>query len=126
MRPELAELLQKHLANKAPTAPAFNAPEDRRQFAGMFKADLAATGILYCDKSGRYADFHGLRHTFISNLANGGVHPKVAQALARHSTITLTMDRYTHQYHRQRGGSSGRATRLVGPAGRFGGRNGDG
>jgi hypothetical protein len=24
------------------------------------------------------------------------VPPKVAQALARHSTITLTMDRYTH------------------------------
>ncbi len=27
---------------------------------------------------------------------NGGVQPKVAQALARHSTITLTLDRYTH------------------------------
>jgi len=33
---------------------------------------------------------------FISNLANGGVHPAVAQSLARHSTITLTMDTYTH------------------------------
>src|SRR5262249_32847197 len=41
-------------------------------------------------------DFHALRHTFITNLANGGVHPKTAQALARHSTITLTMDRYSH------------------------------
>lgn len=38
----------------------------------------------------------GLRHTFISNLARGGVHPKIAQQLARHSTITLTLDRYTH------------------------------
>ena len=28
--------------------------------------------------------------------ARGGVHPKTAQALARHSTITLTMDRYSH------------------------------
>ena len=26
----------------------------------------------------------------------GGVHPKTAQTLARHGTITLTMDRYTH------------------------------
>jgi hypothetical protein len=43
-------------------------------------------------------DFHALRHTFISNLAAGGVYPKTAQALARHSTITLTMDRYTHRY----------------------------
>lgn len=41
-------------------------------------------------------DFHALRHQFISNLARGGAHPKEAQALARHSTITLTMDRYTH------------------------------
>jgi hypothetical protein len=28
--------------------------------------------------------------------ARSGVHTKVAQALARHSTITLTMDRYSH------------------------------
>jgi hypothetical protein len=33
---------------------------------------------------------------FISNLAGSGVHPKLAMELARHSTITLTMDRYTH------------------------------
>jgi hypothetical protein len=42
------------------------------------------------------AIFHALRHTFISNLAAGGVHPKTAQRLAQHSTITLTMDRCTH------------------------------
>ena len=42
------------------------------------------------------ADFHSLRHSFISNLARSGVHPKDAQALARHSTIVLTMDRYSH------------------------------
>jgi len=48
------------------------------------------------DGDGRVVDFHALRHTFITNLARGGVHPKLAQALARHSTITLTMDRYTH------------------------------
>jgi len=46
--------------------------------------------------TGRVADFHSLRHSFISNLARGGVHPKVAQALARHSTIVLAMDRYSH------------------------------
>ena len=41
-------------------------------------------------------DFHALRHQFISNLARVGAHPKEAQTLARHSPITLTMDRYTH------------------------------
>ncbi len=48
------------------------------------------------DNAGRVIDFHALRHTFITSLARGGVHPKLAQALARHSTITLTMDRYSH------------------------------
>ena len=46
--------------------------------------------------NGEVADFHALRHTFITLLASSGVHPKVAQQLARHSTITLTMDRNSH------------------------------
>jgi integrase len=62
----------------------------------MIRFDLEAAGISYVDDAGRYADFHALRHTFITNLARSGVHPKVAQDLARHSTIQLTLDRYTH------------------------------
>ena len=31
-----------------------------------------------------------------SLLADGGVHPKVAQTLARHASITITMKEYTH------------------------------
>lgn len=52
--------------------------------------------LQYLDDSGRVFDFHALRHQFISMLARAGVHPKTAQELARHSTITLTMDHYTH------------------------------
>jgi integrase len=37
-----------------------------------------------------------LRHTFITRLARSGVVPAVAKSLARHSTIVLTMDHYTH------------------------------
>ncbi len=48
------------------------------------------------DDAGRVADFHALRHTFITRLVKAGVNPKEAQTLARHSTITLTMDRYAH------------------------------
>lgn len=98
IRPELAALLREYLANKAPAALAFNAPRNRWSFGDMFKADRDAAGIAARDDAGRVVDFHALRHTFISNLAAGGVYPKTAQALARHSTITLTMDRYTHQY----------------------------
>ncbi len=56
------------------------------------------TGIPYRDDARRVADFHCLRHSFISNLAAGGVHPKTGQTLARHSTISLTMNTYTHGY----------------------------
>jgi Phage integrase family len=59
--------------------------------------------LAYRDEGGRKADFHTLRHTFISNLAAGGVHPKTAQSLAQHSTITLTMDRYSHVYRGELG-----------------------
>jgi integrase len=62
----------------------------------MIKRDLARAGIDYVDDHGRYADFHALRHTFISSLAKAGVHPLKAKELARHSTITLTMDVYSH------------------------------
>jgi len=64
--------------------------------AKMLRKDLEATGIPYRDGAGRVADFHSLRHTFISSLSKSGVSPKVAQSLARHSTISLTMDTYTH------------------------------
>lgn len=67
-----------------------------RASAKMLRIDLKAAGIPYQTDDGQVFDFHALRHQFISNLARAGVHPKVAQALARHSTITLTLDRYTH------------------------------
>ena len=67
-----------------------------RRAAEMLRVDLEAAEIPFADAAGRVADFHSLRHGFITNLARGGVHPKDAQSLARHSTITLTMDRYSH------------------------------
>jgi len=73
--------------------PVFAMPE---KTATMIRADLADADIEYRDADGRVCDFHALRHSFVSALARGGVHPKVAQQLARHSTITLTMDRYSH------------------------------
>ena len=60
------------------------------------EAVLGKGYLEYRDAAGRVADFHCLRHSFIWNLARGDVHPKVAQQLARHSTITLTMVRYSH------------------------------
>ena len=55
------------------------------------------TGIAYVDDADRYADFHAMRHSFITNLGHSGAHTKTAQDLARHSTPMLTA-RYTHGF----------------------------
>jgi integrase len=52
--------------------------------------------LKYVDSQGKYADFHGLRHTFVTNLARANISPKMVQTLARHSDIKLTMSIYTH------------------------------
>jgi integrase len=51
--------------------------------------------LAYKDAQGRFADFHALRHTFITTMVKSGISPKAAQSLARHSTINLTMNVYT-------------------------------
>ncbi len=61
--------------------------KDRREKSDFLK---------YRDRNGCVADFHSLRHRFVTELARAGVAPQDAKELARHSTITLTMDRYTH------------------------------
>ncbi|MHC2067360.1 tyrosine-type recombinase/integrase [Bremerella sp. T1] len=68
----------------------------KRHGASMIRSDLKRANIDYVDANGKYADFHSLRHTFISSLARSGVHSLKAKELARHSTITLTMDVYSH------------------------------
>jgi integrase/recombinase XerD len=59
-----------------------------------FRRDLAAAGVAR-EADGRVVDFHALRTTFVSWLAAAGVHPRTAQALARHASIETTMERYT-------------------------------
>ncbi len=67
------------------------------KYAGkMLKVDLKRAGIPYKDANGLFADFHALRHTYITNLARNGVPLATAQKLARHSTPVLTALRYTH------------------------------
>ncbi len=53
--------------------------------------------LAYRDAEGRFADFHSLRHSFITNVCRTGAHFKTAQDLARHSTPLLTA-RYTHGF----------------------------
>ena len=117
IRPELAEELQTWIedAQIAPESPLW--PELTQHTSKMLKADLEAARdawlddsqsdaerekreqsnfLCYEDDAGRYADFHALRHSFVSLITQGGVHPKLAQRLARHSTVELTLSRYSH------------------------------
>ncbi len=68
--------------------------------ADMFKLDLERAGIPYAVEGPHgpeYADFHALRHSFITMLERAGISPKTAQAPARHSDVRLTLQRYTHK-----------------------------
>lgn len=46
--------------------------------------------------AGVKADCQSCRHFFITNLQRAGMSPKLAQSLARHSDIRLTLQVYTH------------------------------
>ncbi len=48
------------------------------------------------DLDGQGFTFHTLRHTFATALFARGEHPKVVQSLLGHSSITQTMDTYSH------------------------------
>lgn len=85
-----------------------------RKTSKMVKADLTAAKLAwvneapgdkakrrksdaleYVDSEGRYADFHGLRKTYVTMLARSGVHPTRAAKLARHRDPKLTLQIYT-------------------------------
>ena len=93
--PDVAAELQEYLADQPAGQPVWPGTWTERA-AAMLRIDLKAAGIPYRDEENRVADFHALRHSYISALARSGVHPKIAQELARHSDIKLTMGIYTH------------------------------
>jgi integrase len=43
-----------------------------------------------------YTNFHTLRHTAATLLLTEGVHPKIVQEMLGHSTISITLDTYSH------------------------------
>lgn len=63
--------------------------EDPREILRRFHKLLDKAGVRKCR-------FHDLRHTFASILLNEGESMKVIQELLGHSTITTTMDIYSH------------------------------
>jgi len=83
LRPDLESAREKWLSEAA------DSQDRRRRGASDF--------LRYVDHVGRFADFHSLRHSFITNIGRVGVSFKTTQDLARHSTPTLTA-RYSHSF----------------------------
>ena len=90
----LARELAERVADRLPAAPLVALPR-QYQVIKMLRADLAAAAVEYEDASGRFADFHALRHTYITRLSLVADSFATLQALARHSTPVLTA-RYSH------------------------------
>ena len=115
LRMAFAAVLREYFAGKHPRVAAFRMPS-AGHVAQMLRADEAfargewieattgkerqrreeSTFLVYRDDAGKVLDFHSLRHTYITRLCRAGIHPKIAQRLARHSTIQLTLDHYSH------------------------------
>ena len=86
--------LREYLGTKLPKSSVFPNMPPVYPVAPMLRADLADAGIPYRDDAGCVVDFHALRGTCLSWLANEGMPLKVLQDYARHSDPKLTINVY--------------------------------
>lgn len=114
---EVADILRGYLAGRPDDAPVWPGTWSNAASAKMIRLDLkearkewlqsfqdarqraeaeAGDFLAYRDAAGGVADFHSLRHLFVSRVVRSGATPKVAQELARHCDVRLTLGRYAH------------------------------
>lgn len=96
IRRDLANRLRGWLDTKPVGRPVFDVPHLHHRTAHMVRFDLERAGIDYVDENGKVADFHALRHTFITAVVRSGANVKQLQVLARHSTPMLSLQVYSH------------------------------
>ena len=92
------DLMRRHLAGRASQERIWPGTWWKRT-AKLIRRDLAAAGVPYVvegEDGPLYADFHALRHTYVTEVVRTAPNLKVAQELARHSTPALTLGVYTH------------------------------
>jgi integrase/recombinase XerC len=98
--PDVAELLLDYLQGKPADQPIWggNWARDHRG-AEMLRGDLQAAGIPYAVEGPDgplFADFHALRHSYLTLGGRAGIDLRTLQELAGHSTPVLTA-RYSHR-----------------------------
>jgi integrase/recombinase XerC len=100
MPPDLAALLRDYLDGKAAGMPIWGGTWARHgKGAEMLRPDLEAAGIPYevpGPDGPLFADFHALRHTYLTLGGRAGIDLRTLQELAGHSTPMQTA-RYSHR-----------------------------
>ena len=69
--------------------------------------------------------FHDLRHTCATLLLTKGVHPKIVQEMLGHSSISITLDTYSHVMPNMQGEAARAMHSIFGGNGTFGSRGGE-
>jgi integrase len=95
----VADLLREYLQGKPARQPVWGGNWAKaHKAAEMLRGDLEAAGIPYAVEGPDgplYADFHALRHSYLTLGGRAGIDLRTLQELAGHSRSTLT-ERYTH------------------------------
>jgi integrase len=98
--PDVADLLREYLTGRAAGQPVWPGTwAALRVGADMLRIDLDAAGIPYTVEGPDgplFADFHSLRHSYLTLGGRAGIDLRTLQELAGHSTPTLTA-RYSHR-----------------------------
>jgi integrase len=98
--PDLAALLRHYLQGRPAGQPVWGGTWARNhRGAEMLRLDLEAAGIPYVVEGPdgpEYADFHSLRHTYLTLGGRAGIDLRTLQELAGHSSPNLTA-RYSHR-----------------------------
>ncbi len=106
----LAAQLRDYLADKPKGKPVWPGTWSDRPVSVLVR-DLTVAGVAYCLPTidgNKYADFHSLRHSYLSALAAAGVGVKELQTLARHADPRITLGIYTHARAESLGAAVGR------------------
>ena len=114
IRPEMVVELRTVLGPKQPKTRALENMPARTDVARMLRLDLIAAGIHAASDSG-WMDFHALRTTCLSWLANAGTSLKVLQDFAPHSTPMLTMNVFARTLPGSQGDAAARLPDLRRP-----------
>jgi len=111
---DVSAVLRDYLVGKPLAAPVWPGTW-REKAADMLRADLEAVNIAYAVErpdGPEYADFHALRHSYLTLGGRAGIDMRTLQELAGHSTPLLTA-RYMHVRSRDAAGAVGKLPSLV-------------